>query len=182
MIASARTRPGVINGCAKDATPPRFCPTAPTLVKQWDGSMKPTYNLLGAIIIAPECWDGKNLDSPNHRDHVSYHVDNHTGGWDVCPSTHPYVIPTFQLAVWFSVDPNVGTWHLASDEMRPDLPAGSTFHADWFGAWDNQIEAIWMDNCINKLLSCSGGELGNGKTMTGTPVLWTANPHTVPIP
>ena len=28
--------------------------------------------LVGAIIEAPSCWDGKNLDSPNHRDHVGY--------------------------------------------------------------------------------------------------------------
>ena len=27
---------------------------------------------LGAIIEAPNCWDGKNLDSANHRDHVAY--------------------------------------------------------------------------------------------------------------
>ncbi|MBL0116025.1 MAG: DUF1996 domain-containing protein [Sphingomonadales bacterium] len=27
---------------------------------------------LGAVISAPECWDGKNLDSADHRSHVAY--------------------------------------------------------------------------------------------------------------
>ncbi|QNP43124.1 DUF1996 domain-containing protein [Sphingomonas daechungensis] len=27
---------------------------------------------IGAIVNAPSCWDGKNLDSANHRDHVTY--------------------------------------------------------------------------------------------------------------
>ena len=63
------------------------------------------------------------------------------------------------------------------------LPAGYTFHADWFGAWDNTIMGMWMDNCINKLLSCSAGDLGNGKMMKQfAGFSWTANPRLVPAP
>ena len=157
------------------------CPTTPTPVKQWDGSYKDTYNRLGAVVMAPSCWDGKNLDSANHRDHVAY---GGYGGWGYfkCPPTHPFVIPSFQLGAWFRVDQNLGTWHFSSDEMHPDLPPGSTFHADWFGAWDNQVEAMWMDNCINKLLNCSGGDLGNGRHIWGMWGTWEAVPRLVPVP
>lgn len=158
------------------------CPTEPVPIKQWDGSIKQVYNKLGAVITAPDCWDGKNLDSPNHRDHMS---SPGYGFWGYlkCPDTHPYVIPGFTMATWYSVDPNLNKWRLSSDEMHPELPPGTTFHADWFGAWDNTIMAMWMDNCINKLLSCSGGDLGNGKQMRMfTGFSWEATTRLVPVP
>ena len=150
------------------------CPTK----QNPDGS----YNKIGALIGAPNCWDGKNLDSANHRSHVSY-MSYGDWGYAKCPATHPYVIPTFTMGAWYTVDPNLGTWHLSSDEMMPGAAPGTTFHADWFGAWDNQAEAMWLDNCINKLLSCSGGDLGNGKQLKMfSGFTWNATPRLVPIP
>lgn len=140
-----------------------------------------TFNKLGAIIVAPSCWDGRNLDSPNHRSHVAYAA--YTGGNAVfrCPATHPFVIPQFTQGAWFTVDANLGTWRLSSDEMVPGVAPGTTFHADWFGAWDNNVQAMWTDNCINKLLNCSGGHLGNGKQLKQrVGFSWTANPRLVP--
>ena len=149
------------------------CPTA----QNPDGS----YNHIGAIIVMPDCWDGKNLDSANHRSHVSYQNYDVGDGWPRCPATHPYVIPQFTMGVWYTVDANLGTWSLSSDAMHPDLPVGSTFHADWFGAWDNGVEAMWMDGCINKLLNCSGGDLGNGKQIKNAwGTSWSASPRLVP--
>jgi hypothetical protein len=45
-----------------------------------------------ATIIFPSCWDGKNLDSPDHKSHVAY---SNSGGLGTpnCPSTHPVAIP-----------------------------------------------------------------------------------------
>ena len=157
------------------------CPATPTAVRQADGSFKNEYNRLGAVINAPSCWDGKNLDSPNHRDHVAY---GGYGWWGYfkCPPTHPYVIPGFTLGAWFRVDENLGTWRLSSDDMMPGTVPGTTFHADWFGAWDNQVQAMWTDNCINKLLNCSAGNLGNGKIINGMGGSFTANPRLVRVP
>ncbi len=149
------------------------CPTRPNP----DGS----YNRLGAVINAPSCWDGKNLDSPDHRSHVAY-AGYGTWGYLKCPTTHPFVIPTFTMGVWYTVDANLGTWRLSSDEMMPNLAPGSTFHADWFGAWDNGVQDMWVDNCINKKLSCSGGDLGNGKQMKMfNSFTWNASPRLVPV-
>ena len=121
--------------------------------------------VLGAVIDAPSCWDGENLDSPNHRSHVAYVISD--VGRTVCPSTHPYMIPGFTLGARWTIAAGDDTtkWTLSSDAMAPGQPRGSTFHADWFGAWDNTVLAIWTDNCIDKLLSCQGGNLGNGQMM-----------------
>jgi hypothetical protein len=65
----------------------------------------PSGMCLGGIrsnIIFPLCWDGKNLDSPNHQDHVSHPVGGPTSFAVVtgkCPSTHPVKIPQVHLEV-----------------------------------------------------------------------------------
>jgi hypothetical protein len=122
---------------------------------------------LGAVITAPSCWDGKNLDSPNHRDHVAYKVRDGNSGQLSCPRTHPYVMPTFELQAWYLVTNDPTRWSLSSDAMHPDLPKGTTFHADYFEAWDPAVKAMWTANCIDKMLSCSGGDLGNGEQLKG---------------
>lgn len=142
-------------------------------------------NRLGAIIAAPECWDGTYLDTPDHRSHVGYAG---YGGWGYlkCDSAHPYVIPTFQLAVWYTVaagdDPT--KWSLSSDAMAPGQPPGYTLHGDYFEGWDKTIKDMWHGNCINLLLNCNSGDMGNGKQLIGAvPAYGFTNPvHLVPVP
>jgi hypothetical protein len=122
--------------------------------------------LVGAIIEAPECWDGKNLDSPNHRDHVGY-PSYGSWGYRKCDPAHRYLIPTFTLGAWYPVASGM---HFSSDAMVPDAPPGTTFHADYFEAWDPTVKAMWTDNCINKMLNCSGGDLGNGRQLKGAAI------------
>ena len=64
----------------------------------------PAGSRIGALINAPSCWDGKNLDSPNHRDHVAYKSYG-SWGYAKCPETHPYVIPSFMMGAWYSITP-----------------------------------------------------------------------------
>jgi hypothetical protein len=73
--------------------------------------------------------------------------------------------------------------------MAPGQPSGYTFHADWFGAWDNNVQSVWWNNCINKLLSCNSGNLGNGTMLKGAaqPIyngipMWKHPQRLVPIP
>jgi hypothetical protein len=139
---------------------------------------------VNARIEAPNCWDGKNLDSADHRSHVGY-ASYGDWGYPRCDTAHPYVIPTFTMNIQYTVVSSDDTtkWHFSSDEMMPGAAPGSTFHGDWFGAWDPTVMAMWTDNCINKQLNCSAGNLGNGygmKTFAGFTT--TANPRLVPIP
>jgi hypothetical protein len=53
-------------------------------------------------VICPVCWDGKNLDTPNHIDHVA-HPEGGPASFAVtngkCPSSHPVKIPQVHLEV-----------------------------------------------------------------------------------
>lgn len=151
-------------------------------------------NQLGAVIAAPECWDGIHLDSPDHRSHMGYPKWNERGQLK-CDDDHPYIVPTFTLGAWYETGSapvgkpgSVSTWSLSSDSMNMDgkmvqMPAGTTFHADWFGAWDDEAMAAWMAGCINALKSCNDGNFGNGNAMRQINQRRSkAEPRLVPIP
>lgn len=146
-----------------------------------------------AKVTAPDCWDGVNLDSPDHRSHMSYGIN--VAGRAACPSTHPYRIARFEIGAIYVVDETLDrsgdlstsrpTWHFSSDRMEGMTPqiAGSTFHADWYGAWDDDALQAWTDHCINKKLNCSGGDLGNGQKLSTSEVARRNNePLVVSIP
>jgi hypothetical protein len=54
-----------------------------------------------ATIIFPSCWDGVNLDSPDHKSHVAYAPGNSALANDKCPSTHPVRIPQVMYEIMF---------------------------------------------------------------------------------
>jgi hypothetical protein len=53
----------------------------------------------------PECWNGVDLDSTDHKSHMAYK----TGG--VCPSTHPNLMPRLQFKIQFDTSAT-GTYSL----------------------------------------------------------------------
>ena len=118
-----------------------------------------------ARVAFPMCWDGVHLDSPNHRSHMSYEVwDGY--GHSACPSTHPVRLAEYSMGIFWPSDGKVGSWKLSSDTMPGMTHApGSTFHADWFGAWDPGVMQTWMRECVNKMRSCNSGELGDGSML-----------------
>lgn len=130
-----------------------------------------------AVTVAPNCWDGKNLDTPDHRSHVAYtDIYPGTNKW-ACPSTHPYLIPQEENKAIYRVTADMigtrsdGTKYsrvrVSSDAMLPGAKAGATLHADYMEAWVAEAKKMWTENCIDKGLSCSGGDLGNGKQLIG---------------
>jgi len=185
-MAAPKTGGGYFN-CAGTGAVPGHYPSIVDAAKNC-----PIGAQLGAVISAPECWDGKNLDSPDHRSHVAY--SKYIGqAYAQCPSTHPYVIPTFTLGAWYTTDATLdragvwdgtfNSWHLSSDNM-PGMPMkpGTTFHTDWFGAWNDTVLARWHLGCINKLLNCSGADLGDGKQLKQAYAdNWVKRPR-VPVP
>lgn len=139
-----------------------------------------------AVLDAPSCWDGKYLDVPDHRSHVSY-PDYGSWGYLKCDDAHPYVLPTFHLAIAYTVAPgdDLSLWTLSSDVNAPDKPHGYTLHGDYKEAWDESVKTMWTKGCVDGLLNCSGGDLGNGKQIIGAeqPAYgWTNPQHLVPMP
>jgi hypothetical protein len=135
---------------------------------------------------APSCWDGTHLDSPNHRDHMAYADWVPGEGTLQCPPTHPYLIPHFELGQVWNVDGlDPSKLQLSSDSAAPGEKRGSTYHADWWGAWDDGVMMTWNDNCIEKALDGSGGDLCNGTMLKGAsqPSYGWSNPNRlVPVP
>ena len=92
---------------------------------------------------SPSCWDGVNLDSPNHKSHMSYPV----GGY--CPATHPVAVPMLEFKIAFPASGDLSQARLASGR-------GYTWHYDFFNAWDNPaiLDAL-VTHCINGGLQCN---------------------------
>jgi hypothetical protein len=116
-------------------------------------------DMLNLAIIFPQCWDGVNLDSPDHKSHMAYP----TGSG--CPSTHPVALPEISLNTHYKIsEANSGTFlKLSSDNYSG--AGGYSMHADWFNGWDPATNTAWLTNCINGNLDCHDELLGDGRTL-----------------
>ncbi|MEP7058458.1 MAG: DUF1996 domain-containing protein [Caldimonas sp.] len=116
-------------------------------------------------IFFPQCWDGKNLDSPDHKSHMSYPVLSGSGR--ACPSTHPVAIPEVSFNIAYTV-PTPGaakSWRLSSDMYDSQLPAGYSSHGDWFNGWKSDISDTWAKNCVESTKDCHSHLIGDGRMM-----------------
>jgi hypothetical protein len=89
-----------------------------------------------------DCWDGKHLDSPDHRSHVTFSVDGH------CPSSHPVPMPQLTLTVRYPVS---GSGHDLTLASGPT----DTVHGDFFNAWDQAELTSQVDLCLHRGVVCS---------------------------
>jgi hypothetical protein len=124
--------------------------------------------LVGVSLAFPSCWNGTELDSSDHRSHMAYRARDPHSGVPSCPASHPVPLPEFTLGIWFEHDGDSSTWYLSSDRhggVRWDN--GASFHSDWYGAWDPDVQQTWIDECINGLRNCVGGQLGDGTKLEG---------------
>lgn len=95
-------------------------------------------------VFFPSCWDGVNLDSANHRDHVAYPIQNYNGG--DCPSSHPVKLVSLFYEQIFSTGGFNGdgqSWILANGDVT-----GYSLHADFQNGWDSpSILQSVIDEC-----------------------------------
>jgi hypothetical protein len=137
--------------------------------------------------VAPSCWDGKNLDSPDHRSHLSWATRYYMDGYQ-CPTTHPYLIPNFSGHIDYTTDANfvAGKWKFSSDDHAMHMSgtpvaAGSTLHFDYFEAWSPTVKAQWEKGCLEAHKSCNRGDLGNGTMIAPEPAGPRPTHQVVPI-
>ena len=122
-------------------------------------------------IFFPQCWDGVNLDSPDHMSHMSYTVQvknvNDPRGWShaECPKTHPVILPQIAFNVLYLVGEKDAPlrWRLASDTYDKSKPGGYSSHGDWFNGWKSDISNTWAKNCIENQKDCHAHLLGDGR-------------------
>lgn len=100
-----------------------------------------------AQVYFPSCWDGVNLDSEDHKSHMSYQIQNYNSG--DCPDSHPVQLVSIFYEMLVSVDQfpyyGNGTWVLANGD-----PTGYAFHGDFQNGWaDLDLLQNAIDNCPN---------------------------------
>ena len=86
--------------------------------------------LMVVSLTFPNCWNGRDLDSPDHKSHMKY---------PPCGSTHPIVLP-------------LGVVEFAGEdgERHPYY----TVHQDLFQAWDPIGLKFFIDTCMNQNRDC----------------------------
>ena len=71
-------------------------------------------------VVFPNCWNGEDLDSVDHRRHMAYSVRGR------CPASHPVAVPTVILILVYPDTP-----------LRAQLSSGRfATHADFMNGWD----------------------------------------------
>ncbi|MFE2435795.1 DUF1996 domain-containing protein [Streptomyces sp. NPDC059409] len=96
---------------------------------------------------APSCWDGKNLDTPDHKSHMAYPVVNPGTNNNICPADHPVALPMIEFKMAFPVNGDLSQVRLASG-------ASYSFHYDFFNAWDEATLDAMVGHCIVGGLQC----------------------------
>lgn len=134
----------VIAGSAMAATPPD-----PSYIK-WsclgapDSSTSeivtcPGDSKLELLINFPDCWNGVDLDSADHKSHMAYSAAG------ACPATHPVAVPALQFKLRYATN--------GGPDMRLASGPGYTAHADFFNAWDPPALENRLQ-CLHNLEKC----------------------------
>ncbi len=138
----------------------------PGVVRIWcehgDGTIRgriPSCNRgeqLAFEVIFPQCWDGVNLDSPDHKSHMAYASNG-------CPATHPVPLPEISMNLKYTVEESGTDTYLRLSSDNYAGPGGFSMHADWFNGWDPATLKLWVTNCINPSKDCHSALMGNGQ-------------------
>jgi hypothetical protein len=96
---------------------------------------------LRQVITFPDCWDGRRIDSPNHRDHVVYSSDGS------CPDGHPVPIPQLTFFVSYPISGDPSGILLASGSVH-------TLHADFWNVWDQDKLTREVEICLHREAVC----------------------------
>ena len=125
-------------------------------VKNWDfpKTCEPG-NELTVRYQAPSCWDGVNLDVPDHKSHMSYPEDGR------CTTSHPVAVPMLEFKIGFPVSGDLSKVRLSSGR-------GYTWHYDFFNAWDAPVLDALVRHCINGGMQCTPFGFDQSKASRGS--------------
>ena len=123
-----------------------------------DGNVTPKQSLpptcakgtfLESSVVFPNCWDGKNLDSADHRSHMSYAAVTAP-----CDPAHPVRLPALTFAERYPVDAFLGG--TAVVDAMPGMPMTQfNLHADFINAWTPSEMTYLVKNCLHASVVCA---------------------------
>ncbi|MCU7725563.1 DUF1996 domain-containing protein [Actinoplanes sp. KI2] len=93
----------------------------------------------------PDCWDGKHLDSPNHKDHMAFGTDRG------CPADHPVRVPALTFDIQYGVKGTPQGYYLSSDR---EGKSASSMHGDAFVSWDVATMNRRTKDCVQQRRTC----------------------------
>ncbi|MFG1904487.1 DUF1996 domain-containing protein [Micromonospora carbonacea] len=105
----------------------------------------PAGSKLETYLDFPTCWDGKNLDSPDHKSHMAFGLGG-VGG--TCPASHPVPVPRLEFLITYDVRGTGLSLAGIRDGANVTTAPGYTFHGDFFNAWDEAELARRVKTCI----------------------------------
>lgn len=97
-----------------------------------------------AEMLFASCWNGRDLDTPDHKSHVAYPSELDGGS---CPDEFPVRLPTlFYETIWntyaFKGVPGQFVWSNGD-------ATGCGYHADFMMGWDHKTLQSAVDTCTN---------------------------------
>jgi Domain of unknown function (DUF1996) len=98
-------------------------------------------------VFFPSCWDGLRLDSPDHRSHVAYGLDDDIGqpegtDPDLCPASHPVKLPQLDFRIQYDLSNGTGARFSDGTVLA---------HADFWNTWvQSELEA-WVAKCLGRI-------------------------------
>lgn len=124
----------------------------------------------------PTCWNGVDLDSPNHFSHMAWALG---GVGAPCPSTHPVAVPRVQFVITYNVNGTGLTLAGTRNGVNVTTAPGYTFHGDFWNVWDQAELQRRVRDCINAGYICGN----NGCPIGGPPCPdQTPPPNPTPTP
>jgi hypothetical protein len=88
----------------------------------------------------PDCWDGRHLDSPDHKSHMAYSSQGR------CDALHPVAVPSLSITMQYPVAGGAGVELSSMGQLSG--------HADFVNAWQQAELARLVDYCLNALRIC----------------------------
>jgi hypothetical protein len=96
------------------------------------------FRVLRLQVNFPNCWDGRRLDSPNHKSHMAY------SSRGACPRSHSVEVPALTLFIYYDG---------FSRGPSSELASGGQFsaHADFINAWNQAKLTTSVNGYLNHL-------------------------------
>lgn len=88
----------------------------------------------------PDCWDGRRLDSPDHKSHMAYSSRGR------CDASHRVAVPSLSITMQYPVAGGPGVELSSMGQLSG--------HADFVNAWQQAELARLVDYCLNALRVC----------------------------